>query len=124
MTRPLEARDRVIVALDAPGLAEAEALLDRLAGIVGTFKVGSQLFTSAGPAAVELVRKRGGRVFLDLKYHDIPATVAGAVSEAARLGVALLTVHASGGGEMLRSEERRVGKECTSWCRSRWSPYQ
>ncbi len=99
----LAARDRLIVALDVPGLADAEALLERLAGVVSTFKVGAQLFTAAGPAAVELVRKRGGRVFLDLKYHDIPAQVGGAVREAARLGVALLTVHASGGGAMLRA---------------------
>jgi orotidine-5'-phosphate decarboxylase len=86
-----------------PGLAEAEALLDRLGGVVSAFKIGSQLFTAAGPAAVELVRKRGGRVFLDLKYHDIPAIAAGAVREAARLGVTLLTVHASGGSAMLRA---------------------
>jgi orotidine-5'-phosphate decarboxylase len=94
---------RLIVALDAPGLAEAEALLERLAGVVGTYKVGAQLFTAAGPAAVEMVQKRGGRVFLDLKYHDIPASVAGAVREAGRLGVALLTVHASGGRAMLEA---------------------
>ena len=103
MMRPTAARDRVIVALDTPGLAEAAALLDRLADVVPTFKVGSQLFTAAGPAAVELVKKRGGRVFLDLKYHDIPATVGGAVTEAARLGVVLLTVHAAGGTAMLRT---------------------
>ncbi|MBI4011724.1 MAG: orotidine-5'-phosphate decarboxylase [Candidatus Rokubacteria bacterium] len=105
----LEARDRVIVALDVPGLPEAEALLARLGGVVSTFKVGAQLFTAAGPAAVELCRKRGGRVFLDLKYHDIPATVAGAVREAARLGVALLTVHASGGSAMLRAAAGAAG---------------
>jgi orotidine-5'-phosphate decarboxylase len=99
----VEARDRLIVALDVPGLPEAEALLDRLAGVASVFKVGSTLFTAAGPAAVELVRKHGGRVFLDLKYHDIPAQVGGAVREAARLGVSLLTVHASGGREMLRA---------------------
>ena len=97
------ARDRLIVALDTPDLAAAEALVDRLAGVVAHFKVGSVLFTAAGPAAVEMVRKRGARVFLDLKYHDIPATVAGAVEAAVRLGVALLTVHASGGAAMLRA---------------------
>jgi orotidine-5'-phosphate decarboxylase len=97
------ARDTLIVALDGAGLAEAEALLDRLAGVVHWFKVGATLFTAAGPAAVEAVHKRGGRVFLDLKYHDIPAQVAGAVREAGRLGVAMLTVHAAGGRAMLRA---------------------
>ena len=97
------ARDRLIVALDTPGLPAAEAVVERLAGVVAHFKVGSALFTAAGPAAVEMVRRRGGRVFLDLKYHDIPATVAGAVEAAARLGVGLLTVHASGGAAMLRA---------------------
>jgi orotidine-5'-phosphate decarboxylase len=99
----LAPRDRLIVALDVPALAEAEALVERLAGVVSTFKVGSQLFTAAGPAAVAAVGRRGGHVFLDLKYHDIPATVAGAVREAARLGVQLLTVHASGGAAMVRA---------------------
>lgn len=99
----LEPRDRLIVALDVSGLPEAEALVDRLGGLVSTFKVGGQLFTAAGPAAVELVRKRGGRVFLDLKYHEIPAIAGAAVREAARLGVTLLTVHASGGSAMLRA---------------------
>jgi len=103
VTEPLAPRRRLIVALDAPGLQEAESLLDRLAGVVEWFKVGSQLFTAAGPAAVELVLKRGGRVFLDLKYHDIPQVVGGAVREATRLGVGLLTVHASGGTAMLRA---------------------
>ncbi|HZS32733.1 MAG TPA: orotidine-5'-phosphate decarboxylase [Methylomirabilota bacterium] len=96
-------RERLIVALDAPDLDEAARLLGALAGLVTTFKVGSQLFTGAGPAAVELVQRHGGRVFLDLKFHDIPATVAGAVRQAARLGVSLLTVHASGGAAMLRA---------------------
>jgi orotidine-5'-phosphate decarboxylase len=98
-----EPRDRLIVALDVPGLAEAEALLDRLGGLVSTFKVGGQLFTAAGPAAVELVRKRGAGVFLDLKYHEIPAIAGASVREAARLGVSLLTVHAAGGTAMLRA---------------------
>jgi orotidine-5'-phosphate decarboxylase len=111
---PRAARDRLIVALDAADLAAAEALVERLAGVVHHFKVGSALFTAAGPAAVEMVRKRGGRVFLDLKYHDIPATVAGAVEAAARLGVGLLTVHASGGVAMLRAAAtaaRAAGKD-------------
>jgi orotidine-5'-phosphate decarboxylase len=96
-------RDRLIVALDTPGLAAAEALVERLAGVVAHFKVGSPLFTAAGPAAVEMVQRHGARVFLDLKYHDIPAMVAGAVQAAAVLGVGLLTVHASGGAAMLRA---------------------
>jgi orotidine-5'-phosphate decarboxylase len=87
----------LIVALDVERLDRAEALLDQLQGVVSTFKVGAQLFTAAGPAAVELIRKRGGKVFLDLKYHDIPNTMAGAVREAARLGVSMLTLHASAG---------------------------
>ena len=105
MTPPagLAPRDRLIVALDVGSLGEAEGLLDRLGDVVSAFKVGAQLFTAAGPAAVEVVRKRGSRVFLDLKYHDIPVTAAGAVREAARLGVTFLTVHASGGSAMLRA---------------------
>ena len=91
------------MALDVPGLDQATALLDRLDGIVSGCKIGTQLFTAAGPAAVELARKRGFRVFLDLKFHDIPNTVGGAVREATRLGVFMLNVHASGGLAMMRA---------------------
>jgi orotidine-5'-phosphate decarboxylase len=91
------------VALDVPGLEQAGALLERLDGIVSGCKIGTQLFTAAGPAAVELARKRGFRVFLDLKFHDIPNTVNGAVREATRLGVSMLNVHASGGVAMMRA---------------------
>jgi orotidine-5'-phosphate decarboxylase len=100
---PRDPQDRLIVALDVDTLAEAERLLDRLEGQVRHFKIGSQLFTATGPAAVDAVHKRGGRVFLDLKFHDIPNTVAGAAREATRLGVFMFNVHASGGLAMMRA---------------------
>jgi orotidine-5'-phosphate decarboxylase len=103
MSEATAARDQVFVALDVERLDDADALLERLAGHVGGCKIGNQLFTAAGPVAVERALKRGFRVFLDLKYHDIPNTVAGAVREAARLGVFVLNVHASGGAAMLRA---------------------
>ncbi len=99
----MTAEERLLVALDVEGLADADRLLDRLAGLVGACKIGAQLFTAAGPAAVEHARKRGFRVFLDLKFHDIPNTVAGAVRAATQLGVCMLTVHASGGVTMMRA---------------------
>jgi orotidine-5'-phosphate decarboxylase len=105
-----EAADRVLVALDVETVAEATGLLDRLAGVVSGCKIGTQLFTGAGPAAVEAARKRGFRVFLDLKFHDIPNTVAGAVREATRLGVFMLNVHASGGRAMLRAAAEAAAK--------------
>jgi orotidine-5'-phosphate decarboxylase len=99
----LTPRDRLIVALDVPTSEEALRLAERLAGSVGMFKVGSQLFTAAGPQLVETLVARGEKVFLDLKYHDIPNTVGSAVRSAARLGVSLLTVHGLGGRAMLSS---------------------
>jgi orotidine-5'-phosphate decarboxylase len=96
-------RERLIVALDVPDAAAARALVERLAGHVGLFKVGSQLFTAAGPDLVREVVARGERVFLDLKYHDIPNTVAGAVASASRLGVTLLDVHGLGGPAMMQA---------------------
>ena len=101
--------DRLIVALDVPSLAEAKKLVEALAGTVGMFKVGSQLFTAAGPDAVRWLVARGERVFLDLKFHDIPNTVASAVSSAVQLGVSLVDVHASGGRAMLEAGVRARG---------------
>jgi len=99
----MNARDRLIVALDVPKADTARALVDRLAGRVGMFKVGSQAFTSAGPALVREIVARGEKVFLDLKFHDIPNTVAGAVASASRLGVSLVDVHGLGGRAMVEA---------------------
>lgn len=96
-----EARKRLIVALDVPDAGAAKDLVKRLEGQCQWFKVGMELFTAAGPAAVEMLVKRGHSVFLDLKFHDIPNTVAGAVRSAARLGVRMVNVHAGGGPAML-----------------------
>ena len=92
-----------IVALDVPDAASALALLDRLGASADFVKVGMQLFTAEGPAVVRELRGRKLRIFLDLKLHDIPNTVAHAVKSAAALDVELLTVHASGGASMLRA---------------------
>jgi orotidine-5'-phosphate decarboxylase len=99
----MNARDRLVVALDVATPADASALVDRLAGLVGMFKVGSQLFTATGPDFVRSLVGRGEKVFLDLKYHDIPNTVAGAVSAACQLGVSLVDVHALGGKAMMEA---------------------
>ncbi len=95
------ARQRLIVALDVPTRAAAAALVDRLEGQCQWFKVGLELFTAAGPSILEPILRSGHRVFLDLKFHDIPNTVAGAVRSAAALGVQMMTVHAGGGPVML-----------------------
>jgi orotidine-5'-phosphate decarboxylase len=96
-----EARKRLIVALDAPSARAAMQLVDRLEGACEWFKVGMELFGAAGPAALETLVARGHSVFLDLKFHDIPNTVAGAVRSAAKWGVRMMNVHAAGGPEML-----------------------
>ena len=98
-----EQTPELIVALDTASLEQARRCIEALSPAVGWFKVGLELFTACGPAAVEAVRVAGGKVFLDLKLHDIPNTVAGAVRSAARMRVDLLTLHLSGGDAMAQA---------------------
>jgi orotidine-5'-phosphate decarboxylase len=95
------ARERLIVALDVPSARAATELVARLEGSCQWFKVGMELFTACGPSVVKSLTEKGSSVFLDLKFHDIPNTVAGAVRSAAGLGVRMLTLHAGGGPAML-----------------------
>jgi orotidine-5'-phosphate decarboxylase len=96
----------ILVALDVPTAEEALKLAQALAPIVGGFKIGSELFTTAGPQIVRQIRALGSSVFLDLKFHDIPNTVARAIAAAVQLDVQMLTVHASGGHAMLEAAEK------------------
>ncbi|MCP4601512.1 MAG: orotidine-5'-phosphate decarboxylase [Proteobacteria bacterium] len=106
-----DAKNRLILALDVPNLKAGIDLLDRLEGQVGIVKVGLELFTACGPSAVEEIKKKGASIFLDLKLHDIPNTVAGAVRSARALGVSMLTVHTAGGREMLSEAAKEAGEE-------------
>jgi orotidine-5'-phosphate decarboxylase len=108
-------KDRVIVALDVPDRDAALRLVEQVSGLVGMFKIGSQLFTAEGPQLVREIVTSGERVFLDLKFHDIPNTVAGAVESAARLGVSILNVHTLGGSEMMRAAAHAVGDRGLLW---------
>jgi orotidine-5'-phosphate decarboxylase len=99
-------KNPIIVALDVPSAEQALKLAEQVAPAVGTFKIGKELFVSAGPDIVKRVRATGANVFLDLKFHDIPNTVAKAVAAATRLDVQMLTIHTSGGSEMMRAAEK------------------
>ncbi len=100
----------IIVALDVQSAESALALAKQLAPVVGAFKIGSELFTSAGPDIVKAIRATGASVFLDLKFHDIPNTVAKAVAAATRLDVQMITIHTSGGAAMMRAAEESAKK--------------
>lgn len=103
-------RNPLVVALDVDSAAQALGLAEQLRGIVGMFKIGKQLFTAAGPDIVRRIVGMGEGVFLDLKYHDIPNTVAKAGVEATRLGVSIFNVHALGGSAMMRATSEAVGE--------------
>ena len=106
---PINARDRLIVALDVPTESAALKLVQQLADQVGSFKIGLQLYTAIGPRVVEAVLNSGARVFLDLKLHDIPNTVGSAVASASQLGVHMLTLHLSGGRAMIEAAAAAKG---------------
>ena len=106
--------DQLLIALDVPTGSEALRLADLLRGTVGGFKIGSQLFTAEGPAIVRTLTGKGDRVFLDLKFHDIPNTVASAVAAATSLGVWMVNVHASGGTKMMRAAAEAARKTASA----------
>lgn len=107
-------RNPIIAALDVENGEKALKLAEQLGGTIGAFKIGSELFTSAGPEIVKAIRRNGGSVFLDLKFHDIPNTVAKAVAAATRLNVQMLTVHTGGGPEMMRAAQEAAAQTASA----------
>jgi orotidine-5'-phosphate decarboxylase len=104
-------KERIILALDVDRLGTAQEMVKEFKDSVGMFKVGKQLFTHTGPKIVDFIKMKGGKVFLDLKYHDIPNTTSKAAVEATRLGVDMFNVHASGGFEMMKATKQAVQEE-------------
>ncbi len=110
----MDPRERLIFALDVEHFTEAQRLVGLLRGHVGLFKVGKQLFTHSGPKVIDMIHRKGERAFLDLKFHDIPHTVAKAAEEAAKLGSAMFTIHSMGGYEMMKGavkSSRNIAKQ-------------
>jgi len=108
MKKKQSAGEKIIVALDTPDLKRAKRLVKLLRHLIPNFKIGSELYTMHGPDAVKAVRWAGGHVFLDLKYHDIPNTVAGAVRAATLMNVFMISIHAAGGREMMEAARRAM----------------
>jgi orotidine-5'-phosphate decarboxylase len=111
--------NRILVALDVESAQKATTLADAVRGTVGGVKIGKQLFTAEGPAVVRALAERGDRVFLDLKFHDIPNTVAGAVAAAVTTGAWMVNVHASGGRKMMQAAADAAGNAATRLGRER-----
>lgn len=107
----VSSKEKIIVALDVPDARQAERVLEELHGCATWCKIGMELFTKEGPSVVEMAVKRGLSVFLDLKFHDIPNTVASGVRSAASLGVRMLTIHAGGGPEMIAAATQAAAAE-------------
>lgn len=104
-------KDKIIVALDVPTKEEALAIVEELGDAVGAYKIGMQLYNAVGPEILDEVAKRNGKVFLDLKFHDIPNTVASAARTVANLGVFMFNVHASGGYTMMAEAVKALKEE-------------
>jgi len=111
-TETIQPRDRIIIALDVDNPDAARRIVSETSEFVGAYKIGLQLFAATGPAFVRELCEAGNKIFLDLKFHDIPNTVAKAGVEAARLGVWMFNVHALGGNEMMRRVVSEVGEAC------------
>jgi len=108
----IKPKDRLIFALDVPSLQEAKKWVRLLKGYVGVFKVGKELFTACGPKVIDTIHQSGGEVFLDLKFHDIPNTVAKAGAAAAKLDVKMFNVHTLGGLDMMKAVRKTVDTAC------------